>query len=71
LGGHWFGVWLHQAALLVDRNRVIQDGPTINTLPRMKHEEEIGKPFQHHQPFAPEAFHGSLLVEDHCDKERK
>jgi hypothetical protein len=43
--------WFQDAALLIDRDRVIQDRTAVNAFPRMEHEEEIRKSFQRHQPF--------------------
>lgn len=41
-------------------NRPIDDGTTVDTLPGVENEEEVGEPFQHHEAFALRAFHRIL-----------
>lgn len=50
-----------QALAAVLRNCAIDNGTTVNALPRIEDEEKIRKPLQHHEPFTLWTFHHSLL----------
>jgi hypothetical protein len=58
--GDWLRVARGEALSSVIGNRPIDDGTTVDTLPGVENEEEIGEPFQHHEAFALRAFHRIL-----------
>lgn len=47
-----FNFWFQRTPLLIDGDRVIKNGATINAFPRVEHQKEVRKTFQCHQPFA-------------------
>jgi hypothetical protein len=55
--GDGLDLGLHGTPLLIDGDRVIQDGAAVNAFPRMEHQEKVRETFQRHQPFASQTFH--------------